>query len=445
MADAPLRSAEVAEQHSVLRRNLRWIVAGLLCAVTIINYIDRQTLSVIAPVLQRPVSEGGLGMTPQEYGSIGFTFLTAYVIGQALGGIAMDKLGTRIGFAVILTWWSLATICHRFANSVFGFAFWRAMLGLGEAGNWPGAIKSISEWFPKTERGFATAIFNLGSSTGAIVAPPLVVWILNHYGWRNVFVLAGSIGFLWLIAWLWFYRLPRQHPLITSGELQHIESGQETTAAASGERAAKLPWLSLLRYRQVWGMVVPRFLTEPVWWFYLLWLPTYLARERGLTLSLGQIGLAAAVPYITADLGCLFGGGMSSWLVRRGWSVNRARKTVMVFSAFLMPVALFVMKAPSAWAAVALISVATFSHQSWSTNMLTLPADIFPPRVVGSVTGIQGLSIAASAIAQLTIGYVVAAYSYGPVFMVAGLLHPTAAIVLLLLLGRIQRVEIKEA
>jgi MFS transporter, ACS family, hexuronate transporter len=447
VADAPIRSGRVAgpaEHYSFVRRNQRWIVAGLLCVVTIINYIDRQTLSVIAPVLQKPVADGGLGMTAQQYGTIGFTFLIFYVAGQALGGIVMDKLGTRIGFAVILTWWSLATIFHRFAGSVFGFAFWRGMLGLGEAGNWPGAIKTISEWFPKSERGFATAVFNLGSSTGAIVAPPLVVGIMHLYGWRNVFVLAGSIGFLWLIAWLWFYRLPREHKFITPEELHHIESGQETVASGS-ERTKKLPWLTLLRYRQVWGMVIPRFLTEPVWWFYLLWLPTYLAKERGLTLTLGQIGLMAAVPYLTADLGCLLGGGMSSYLVKRGWTVDRARKTVMVFSAFLMPAALFVMKAPTAWTAVALISVATFAHQSWSTNMLTLPADIFPQRVVGSVTGIQGLSIAASAIAQLSIGYVVANYSYAPVFTAAGLLHPTAAIVLLLILGRIERVEMKEA
>ncbi len=443
MAEAPIPSAAPAEHHSIVRRNLRWVVAGLLCIVTIINYIDRQTLSVIAPVLQRPVADGGLGMTSQEYGTIGFTFLIFYVMGQALGGILMDKLGTRVGFAVILTWWSLATIFHRFAGSVFGFAFWRAMLGLGEAGNWPGAIKTIASWFPKSERGFATAVFNLGSSTGAIVAPPLVVWIMNTYGWRNVFVLAGSIGFLWLIAWLWFYRLPREHPLITQEELQHIESGQESVSA--GERAEKLPWLTLLRYRQVWGMVIPRFLTEPVWWFYLLWLPTYLAKERGLTLTLGQIGLMAAIPYITADLGCLFGGGMSSFLVRRGWSVNAARKTIMVFSAFLMPAALFVMKAPTAWSAVALISIATFAHQSWSTNMLTLPADLFPQRVVGSVTGIQGVSIIASAIFQPLVGYLVANYSYAPVFTIAGLLHPTAAIVLLLILGPIRRVQMKEA
>lgn len=411
----------------------------MLCLVTILNYVDRQTLSVIAPILSRPPEQGGYGMTPEQYSYITTSFLIAYVVGQALGGVIMDKLGTRIGFAAILTWWSLATICHRFAGSVMSFAFWRAMLGLGEAGNWPGAIKSISEWFPVKERGFATAIFNLGSSTGALVAPPLVVWITITFGWRNAFVLAGALGFLWLVAWLWFYRLPRYHPLITRGELMLIESGQESTARE--ERTEKLPWLSLLGYRQVWGMLIPRFLSEPVWWFYVFWLPKYLVEKRGL--SLGEMALGAALPFLTADLGCLFGGGASSLLIRQGWSVNRARKTIMVGSAFLMPAALFVFQARSAWTAVALISLATFAHQSWSTNMLTLPADLFPQRVVASVTGLGGLGISASAIAQLSIGYVLAHFSYQPVFIAAGLLHPLAAIIMLLLVGKIRLTEVQ--
>ncbi len=422
-----------------LGRNLRWVVAALLCIVTIINYVDRQTLSVIAPILTRPAEQGGLGMTPQQYSYITSSFLIAYVFGQALGGIVMDKLGTRIGFAVILTWWSIATICHRFAGSVFSFAFWRATLGLGEAGNWPGAIKSIAEWFPAKERGFATGIFNLGSSTGAVIAPPLIVWITTHFGWRNAFVLAGSLGFLWLAAWLWFYRLPRQHSRITPAELTYIESGQESTARE--ERTEKLPWFTLLRYRQVWGILIPRLLAEPVWWFYLFWLPTYLVQTRGLSLT--KMALGALLPYITADLGCLVGGGASSLLIRHGWSVNRARKTVMVAAAFLMPAALFVFQAQSPWTAVALICLATFGHQAWSTNLLILPADLFPQRVVASVTGIGGLGIAASAIAQLTIGYVIAHFSYKPVFTAAGLLHPTAAIMMLLLVGTIRHTEIK--
>ncbi len=428
--------AAPAGTYSWLRRNLRWVVAGLLCTVTIINYVDRQTLSVIAPVISKEFH-----MTDLQYSYVTTSFLIAYVVGQALGGVVMDKLGTRVGFALILTWWSVATICHRFAAGVFSFAFWRAMLGLGEAGNWPGAIKSISEWFPVKERGFATAIFNLGSSTGAVVAPPLIVWITANFGWRNAFVLAGTLGFLWLAAWLWFYRLPSRHSLITPGELALIEAGQETTARE--ERTERLPWLSLLRYRQVWGMLIPRFLSEPVWWFYLFWLPKYLVEKRGFTL--GEMAMGALVPYVTADIGCLVGGGVSSLLIRHGWSVDRARKTVMVASAFLMPVALFVFGARSAWTAVALISLATFAHQSWSTNMLTLPADLFPQRVVASVTGLGGLGIAASALAQLSIGYVIAHFSYQPVFIAAGLLHPTAAIVLLLLVGKIRQREVPMA
>ncbi len=436
---APVQAAYAPPTaHSWPRRNLRWFVAGMLCLVTILNYVDRQTLSVIAPILSRPPEQGGFGMTPEQYGYVTTSFLIAYVLGQALGGVVMDKLGTRIGFSLILAWWSIATICHRFANGVMGFAFWRAMLGLGEAGNWPGAIKAISEWFPMKERGWATAIFNLGSSTGALVAPPLVVWITLAFGWRNAFVLAGSLGFLWLIAWLWFYRLPRQHSLITPGELTLIESGQESTARE--ERTERLPWFTLLRYRQVWGMLIPRFLSEPVWWFYVFWLPKYLVEKRGF--SLGEMALGAALPFLAADIGCLFGGGASSLLIRHGWSVDKARKSVMVFSAFLMPAALFVFQAKSPWTAVGLICLATFAHQSWSTNMLTLPADLFPQRVVASVTGLGGLGISASAITQFTIGYVIAHFSYQPVFVAAGLLHPTAAIVMLLLVGKIRQTDV---
>jgi len=487
-------TAPIEKRYGTLRRNLRWIVAGMLCLVTIINYIDRQTLSVIKPILanpkivryvpdagfQRQDDKGtaaaiedkklnaeaqhdarshpnvwrdtdGFGMTDQQYSYVTFTFLFAYVIAQALSGILMDKLGTRIGFAMIFTWWSIATICHRFSTHIVpvqgqilatlfvSFAFWRAMLGLGEAGNWPGAIKSIAEWFPAKERGFATGVFNMGSSTGAIIAPGLVAWIYLNYGWRNVFLLAGACGFIWLVGWLLFYRLPRQHPLITRTELVHIESGQESTARE--ERAGKLPWFRLLRYRQVWGILIPRLLSEPVWWFYLLWLPGYLVQARGL--SLGKMAIGAMVPYITADLGCLIGGGTSSLLIRHGWTVNKARKTVMVASAFLMPCALFIFTAKSPWTAVALISLATFAHQSWSTNMLILPADLFPQRVVASVTGIGGVSIIASAAAQLSIGYAIAHFSYAPVFTVAGLLHPMAAIMMLILLGRIRHTEIE--
>jgi ACS family hexuronate transporter-like MFS transporter len=488
------QSAPIPLQHyGLVRRNLRWIVAGLLCIVTMINYIDRQTMSFIKPMLSNPKQvrfvpgagfqgmgdnhtampleekkvtsdvradvqahpgqwrqADGLGMTDQEYSYITSAFLLAYVLANALSGIVMDKLGTRIGFALILTWWSIATICHRFSiyvlpvpgqflgTLVVSFAFWRIMLGLGEAGNWPGAIKSIAEWFPARERGMATGIFNLGSSVGAMIAPPLVIWLYITFGWRNTFLLAGAIGFLWLIGWLLFYRLPRQHPLMTQAELTHIESGQESTARE--ERTAKLPWLKLLGYRQVWGILIPRALSEPVWWFYLFWLPDYLVRERGV--SLKSTALLAALPYILAGFGCLIGGGASSLLMRQGWSLNKARKTVMVASAFLMPVALFVTGAKSPWMAVALVSVATFAHQSWSTNMLILPADLFPQRVVASVTGIGGVGIIASLAGQLAIGYAVAHASYAPVFVIAGLLHPTAAIMMLLLVGRIRHTEI---
>ncbi len=399
--------------------NLRWIVAGLLCLVTIINYVDRQTLSVIAPVISKEFH-----MSDQEYSYVTTSFQLAYMVGQALAGAALDVVGVRMGFVLILVLWSIATICHRFATGWMSFAFWRVMLGLGEAGNWPAAIKVISEWFPESERAFATGIFNFGSGTGAFLAPLVIVPMVQAYGWRNSFVLAGGLGMLWLIAWL---AVPWSKKPVLEDEAKPA--------------AQKLPWLQLLEYRQVWGMILARFLADPVWWFYIFWLPKYLVDKRGF--SLAEMALGASLPFLTADLGCLIGGGASSYLIARGWNVDRARKTVMVASALLMPAALFVVTAQSGVVAVSLISLATFAHQSWSTNMLTLPADLFPPRVVASVSGLTGVGASAGGfLTQLMIGYVVSRFSYGPVFTAAGLLHPTAALILIFVVGKIQQNEI---
>jgi MFS transporter, ACS family, hexuronate transporter len=433
---AQSQSVFAPTSYSWPRRNLRWIVAGLLCAVTVINYVDRVALSVVAPILKSPVANGGLGITQEEYGFIMTTFLVLYVVGQGIGGVIMDKLGTKMGFAFVLTFWSIATICHRFASGMRSFAFWRGALGVGEAGNWPGAIKSIAEWFPAKERGVAAAIFNSGTALGAVLAPPIMMWVTLKLGWRNGFVVAGLLGFVWLAIWMWFYKLPRQHPLITPGELAHIEAGQESV---SEERTEKIPMLQLLRYRQVWGIVLPRMLSEPVWWLFVFWLPSYLVEARGF--SLMKMAWVAAIPFIAGGFGCVFGGGLSSYLMRKGWSADRARKTVMVISAFLMPVGLFVYNAKSAWVAIALISIMAFGHQGWATNILTLPADIFPQKVVGSVTGLSGMAIIASAVTQWNIGYVVQHFSYQPILNVAGLLHPTAAIVMLLLIGKVRSID----
>ena len=419
--------------------NFKWWVAFLLFLVTVLNYIDRQTLSVLAPVIREE-----FGMSNQDYSYIIMSFQFAYMIMQSGSGAIFDRIGTRWGFALIFIWWSMSTMLHGAAQGVKSFAVFRFMLAAGEAGNWPGAAKTIAEWFPPRQRSFAMGIFNTGSSTGALIAPPLIAWMTTLYGWQWTFVLIGGGGLFWLLLWLGTYPgtsppTPRDEPL--PGEPVEVEEVREAVAEAPQAPAPKIPWLHLLRYRQVWGLVLARFLSDPVWWFYVFWLPNYLSNERGL--SLLEIGALAWIPFLAADAGCLVGGGMGSLLMSRGWSANRARRTVMVTSAFMMSGAVFVVQTESLAVVIGLISLATFAHQSWSTNMLTLPADLFPSNVVASVSGLSGTGAAFGGLlfTWLT-GYLVDTYSYAPVFTLAAVLHPTAAMVMIFVIGRIKPVDI---
>ncbi len=417
----------------------KWWVAILLFLVTVLNYIDRQTLSVLAPVIREE-----FGMSNQDYSYIIMSFQLAYMIMQSGSGAIFDRIGTRWGFALIFVWWSMSTILHGWARGVKSFMAFRFMLAAGEAGNWPGAAKTIAEWFPPRQRSFAMGIFNTGSSTGALIAPPLIAWITTLYGWQWTFVLIGGGGLFWLVLWLGTYPgtpppTPRDEPL--PGEPVEVEEVCEEVAPAPQALAPKIPWLHLLRYRQVWGLVLARFLSDPVWWFYVFWLPNYLSNERGL--SLLEIGALAWIPFLAADAGCLVGGGMGSLLMSQGWSTNKARRTVMITSACMMSGAVFVVQTDSLAVVIGLISLATFAHQSWSTNMLTLPADLFPSNVVASVSGLSGTGAAFGGLLfTLLTGYVVDTVSYAPVFALAALLHPIAAVVLVLVVGRIKQVDI---
>ncbi len=417
--------------------HFRWWVAFLLFLVTVLNYIDRQTLSVLAPGIREE-----FGMSNQDYSYIIMSFQCAYMIMQSGSGAIFDRIGTRWGFALIFLWWSMSTMLHGWARGVKTFAVFRFMLAAGEAGNWPGAAKTIAEWFPPRQRSFAMGIFNTGSSTGAAIAFPLVALITTHYGWEWTFVIIGGGGLFWLVLWLGTYPgspppTPRDEPL--PGE--PVEEIREEVAEAPQALAPKIPWLHLLRHRQVWGLVLARFLSDPVWWFYVFWLPNYLSNERGL--SLLEIGALAWIPFLAADAGCLVGGGMGSLLMSRGWSANKARRTVMITSAFMMPGAAFVVEAESLAVAIGLVSLATFAHQSWSTNMLTLPADLFPSNVVASVSGLSGTGAAFGGLLfTLLTGYLVGTVSYAPVFSLAAILHPIAAVVLVLVVGRIKQVDI---
>ena len=417
----------------------KWWVAILLFLVTVLNYIDRQTLSVLAPVIREE-----FGMSNQDYSYIIMSFQLAYMIMQSGSGAIFDRIGTRWGFALIFVWWSMSTILHGWARGVKSFMAFRFMLAAGEAGNWPGAAKTIAEWFPPRQRSFAMGIFNTGSSTGALIAPPLIAWITTLYGWQWTFVLIGGGGLFWLVLWLGTYPgtpppTPRDKPL--PGEPVEVEEVCEEVAPAPQALAPKIPWLHLLRYRQVWGLVLARFLSDPVWWFYVFWLPNYLSNERGL--SLLEIGALAWIPFLAADAGCLVGGGMGSLLMSQGWSTNKARRTVMITSACMMSGAVFVVQTDSLAVVIGLISLATFAHQSWSTNMLTLPADLFPSNVVASVSGLSGTGAAFGGLLfTLLTGYLVDTVSYAPVFALAALLHPIAAVVLVLVVGRIKQVDI---
>jgi ACS family hexuronate transporter-like MFS transporter len=391
--------------------HLRWWIAGLLFLATVINYVDRQCLSVLAPVLLEE-----FGMTAGDYSRILSAFMLAYLIMQTGSGRLMDWVGTKAGFALCILWWSVAAMLHAAARSALHLGLFRFLLGLGEAGNWPGAVKAIAEWFPARERAFAIGLFNSGSTVGATVAPPLVAWLALAYGWRNAFLITGSLGFFWLALWLFLYQRPERHRWLRPAELELIRGGQEDVRV--GER---IRWRSLFGYRQVWGLVLGRMLADPVWWFYVFWLPEYLKRER--EFSLAMIGYFAWIPFLAADIGNLTGGAMSGLLVKRRVPVLRARKAVMLACAVLMMAGIPAVLVEQAWLAVALISLVTFAYSAWAANILTLPADLFPPQIVASVSGLSGTGAAAGGMLfTLIIGYVVDRFSYVPVFTAAGLM-----------------------
>ena len=412
-------------------RGLRWYIIGMVCLLTIINYIDRMTLSVLAPTIMTE-----FGMTNVDYSRVVTAFLIAYTISQALSGRVLDRIGTRFGFMLFVGIWITGSMLHAVAGSMLALAAFRFILGIGEAGNWPGAAKAAAEWFPVKERAFAMAIFNSGASIGAVVAPPIIVWVALEFGWRYSFFIGATLASIVMVIWFFAYRLPADHPRLSSAERAHILSDQ------GGEVGGKpRPWFSLFRYRQVRALVAARLLTDPIWWFLISWLPNYLKNERDFSLAL--IGLFAWIPFLFADVGNLTGGGASSLLIRRGWSVDRARKAVLITSALLVPVGVFtVINAPGDGIAIAGISLITFAFQSWIVNILTIPSDCFPKQDVGSVAGIGGMAAGIASMGfTLLVGWIVDNYSYTPVYVIVGLMGPLGLAAFLLIMRRIERVE----
>ena len=409
----------------------RWTVCALLFVVTTINYVDRQVLSILAPTLSRE-----LGWSEADYGDIVSWFSFVYAGGFLLAGRVLDRIGVKAGFAAAVVTWSLAAMAHALARTTAGFSAARAALGLGEAANFPGAVKTVAEWFPRKERALATGIFNAGTNTGAIVAPLLVPWIALHWGWQWAFILTGSLGILWLFFWLALYRAPRESAQVTPAELALIEADRETEA---GE---PVPWLTLFRHRQTWAVIAGKLLADPIWWFYLYWLPKFLDARYGITL--GKLAAPLIVVYLIADVGSITGGWFSSALLKRGWSVNRARKTAMLCMAALIVPTAFAPLAPSMWAAVIIVGVAAAAHQGWSANVYTLASDMFPKRAVASVAGIGGFAGAMGGVVfQRATGRILQANGndYTPIFVVCGLAYLTAWVVIHLLAPRLKRVS----
>ena len=434
-AGASVTGAAVAVAEGVNGRvgNFRWVICGLLFFAATINYIDRQVIGILKPTLQAEI-----GFSEVEYSWIVFYFQCAYAIGLLGVGWVMDKIGTRKGFSLAVIVWSLAAMAHALARSVAGFSIARFALGLGEAGNFPASIKTVAEWFPKKERALATGIFNSGTNVGALATPLFVPIITIAWGWQWAFILTGAIGFVWVVFWLLLYKKPEEHPRLSKAELAYIQSDPP-------DPTGKTPWARLLPHRQTWAFAIGKFLTDPIWWVYLFWLPDFLNKKHGLNLK--DFGLPLATIYIIADVGSIGGGWLSSTLIKRGYSVNAGRKIAMLVCALAVVPIVFAAQTTSLWVAVILIGIAAAAHQGWSANIFTLTSDMFPRNAVGSVVGIGGMagSIGGMLIALLVGAILERTGSYVPIFIIAASAYLVALLVIHLLAPRLEPANVEGA
>lgn len=408
----------------------RWVICALLFFATTVNYVDRGVFGVLAPELEKTIR-----WTDSQFGDINAAFTLAYAIGFIFMGRFIDRVGVRTGYAVALMFWSLAAVGHALARTPLGFGVARFMLGLGEAGNFPAAIKTVAEWFPKRERALATGIFNSGTNVGAVLAPLCVPFIAIQWGWQWAFVSTGVIGMVWVFFWLPIYRHPTQHPRVKSAELAYIQSD-------GAEAEQPILWRKLLPHRQTWSIAIIKFLTDPIWWFYLFWSGKFFADNFGVDLK--RIGPPLVTIYLLADVGSVAGGWFSSTLIKRGWSVNAARKLAMLACTLCVFPVSFASVVSNMWVAVFLIGLAAAAHQGFSANVFTLASDLFPRRAVGSVVGIAGMAgaiggmlmqSAAGRIKEMT-------GSYLTMFIIAAAVYWLALLCLQLLAPRLKPAEV---
>ena len=429
--EAPVCNTAVSPRSKAPGR-VRWWIAWTLFFSTVTNYISRQTFSVLSPVIATQFH-----FTHTDLAKIFGTFQISYAITWLLGGMLLDTIGVQLGLAFAAILWSLVNILTGFANSVFGFAAFRFMLGIGEGFNWPAATKTVSEWFPGQERSLAVAIFDSGSSVGGALAAIVIPWVALLLGWRWAFVVSGVLGLVWLVVWYRVYHPVDRHPLLSPDERAYIHAGQEP-AGWSGRQGLQR-YVHLLKDRNVWGVVLGRGLTDPIWWFYVFWLPQYLSDARGF--SLGSIALFAWIPFVAADIGNFTGGWISGFCVRRGIAVVRARKAVCAVSAIPILAGIPAAHVHNPYVAIALICVALWGFAAWSTMGLTLPSDLFPQDVVATVTGLSGFAAGLIGAAYTyAVGILVDRLSYGPAFLSAGLLPVAATICIFALIRPVKAV-----
>ena len=419
-------------------KNFRWWIVGLLALVTALNYLDRQNFPLVYSEIKNTIS-----ISDTQYGLLGSLFLLAYGTMYAVGGRIVDLLGSRLGYAIVVVWWSIANMLHGFVSNVMGLGISRFLLGMGEGGGFPASAKVVSEWFPKKERSFAFGIFNTGSSIGAIIAPVLIFLIVDSTGsWRWTFLIFGLAGFLWVMAWMKMFNLPAKSKYITENEKQYIET--ELAIEGAGMQDAgkiNIPWIKLLKFRSLWGLLIMKFLTDAAWYFFIFWLPKYLNDIRGLDIK--GIGTYAGIPYIFAGIGSFAGGWLSSYLIKKHVSLDASRKIALGIAAALLPASLFITSTSTVLYAIIFFGIAMMGHQLFSTIVQTLVADMFPSKVVGSVSGLVGcFGTYGGMIFSLIIGFVIQNQGYTPAFIISGILHPISFLLLFLIIKKIEPVRL---